>query len=159
MTNKSHLTAITRKSPSAPMKRLAADGRIVGKALDYGSGRGTCADEYGMAKFDPHYDPGYPGWSSFDTITCNYVLNVIEDDTERLNVLKRILGKLATDGTAYVTVRNDKRALRGTTSRGTWQGLILLRLPVVYRCAGFVTYELRKDDCIDESIMEARIDN
>jgi hypothetical protein len=143
MTNKSHLTAIARKTASVPMRGLSGAGRITGRALDYGCGRGCDADTFGMERFDPHYSPDMPV-GRFDTITCNYVLNVIESAEERLRVMRDIQDRLTDDGVAYITVRNDKAALNGTTSRGTWQGLIVLDLPIVQRGSGYVTYELTK---------------
>jgi hypothetical protein len=137
------------------MKWLAANDRIVGRALDYGAGKGYDADAYGMESYDPHYQPDMPD-GLFDTITTNYVLNVIESKEERLRVLRVIQCRLEDTGKAYVTVRNDKRALRGTTSKGTWQGHIVLRLPVVRSTAGFVTYVMDRNDGISEAILEAR---
>lgn len=145
-----------RNAPSRPMLHLATDGRIVGKALDYGAGRGYDAETYDMEKYDPHFQPDMPD-GLFDTITLNYVLNVIESEEERLRVLSDIQKRLTRGGKAYLTVRNDKRALRGTTSKGTWQGHIILKLPVVYSCSGYVTYQLEKSDYIGPSIMEVRI--
>ena len=150
-----HHTAISRKVPSRPMAWLAANDRIVGRALDYGCGKGYDASAYDMASYDPHYHPDSPG-RYFDTITCSYVLNVIESDKERLMVLRDIQARLEKDGKAYITVRNDKRALRGITSKDTWQGHIILKLPVVRSCAGYVTYVLDRNDGISESILEAR---
>ncbi len=138
-------TATTRIEPSAPMRRLASDGLIVGKALDYGCGRGFDADYYGMNSYDPHYAPEKPV-GRFDTITCNYVLNVMEEPEARLQVLQDIQERLKDTGIAYITVRDDKRALRGITRTGSWQCLIALALPVRYKHAGYVTYELRHAD-------------
>ncbi len=151
-----HKTAISRKTPSAPMTRLASDGRLVGRVLDYGCGKGRDADEYHTDRYDPHYSPGVPP-GTFDTITCNYVLNVIECSVARLAVLRDIHDRLTPNGTAYLTVRNDRRSLRGRTITGTWQGLIVLRLPVVYRSGGYVTYELIKRDDVESSIQSARV--
>ena len=148
-------TAMKRVTPSAPMKWLAANDRIVGRALDYGCGHGYDADTYGMDSYDPHFQPDAPG-RYFDTITCNYVLNVIESKVERLQVLRDIQARLESSGKAYITVRNDKRALRGTTSKG-WQGHIVLRLPVVRSVAGFIIYEMNCKDKLNNYIMEARI--
>lgn len=139
-----HKTAIARKNPSAPMKRLAADGRLVGRTLDFGCGRGYDASHFCMESYDPHYQPVMPE-GRFDTITCNYVLNVIESAEEREAVVMALRSMLAQYGTAYITVRNDKRALNGTTRTGTWQGLVTLNLPVVHKCAGYITYELRSN--------------
>ena len=149
-----HRTATTRVDPSAPMKRLATDGLIVGRALDYGCGKGFDADYYDMESYDPHYKRTYDG-GLYDTITCNYVLNVIEDPDARIEVLQALKDRLRHGGKAYITVRNDRRALKGTTKTGSWQGLILLRLPVRYKCSGFVTYELDEYTQIDLSIQSA----
>lgn len=138
---KAHLTAIARKAPSKPMRWLDKHGLLKGNMLDYGCGRGKDAETFGMDKYDPHYCPVVPV-KQYDTIVCTFVLNVIEDEVERESVLQSIRNLLVEDGTAYVTVRNDKRALNGTTSTGTWQGHIVLDLPIVYECAGFVIYEV-----------------
>jgi hypothetical protein len=154
MTN-AYKTATVRKKPSAPMVRLAADGRLVGRMLDYGCGRGCDADTYGMDRYDPHYYPDVPD-GQFDTITCNYVLNVIEVESTRLHILWDIQARLAQGGRAYITVRTDKAALKGTTRTGSWQGHIVLDLPVVSRGSGYVTYELPQLWRIDESIQAMR---
>jgi len=127
------------------MKRLASDGLIVGRMLDYGCGQGFDADYYDMDSYDPYFAPNMPE-GKFDTITCNYVLNVIEQPEARIRILQDIQGRLRDVGIAYITVRDDKRALRGTTRTGSWQGLIVLALPVKYKHAGYVTYELRGTD-------------
>lgn len=150
-------TATTRIEPSAPMIQLATDGLIKGRAMDYGCGKGFDADYYDMESYDPHFEFPMPG-GQFDTITCNYVLNVIEKAETRIAVLQDIKDRLAAGGTAYITVRNDRRALRGTTKTGSWQGLILLRLPVRYKCAGYVTYELTQYTEIEWSIQSALVE-
>lgn len=141
--SKAHLTAIARKKASVPVRRLVADGRIVGRTLDYGCGRGKDAEFIGCEGYDPHYRPERPE-GPFMTVVCNYVLNVIEAESARVAVLRDVQDLLTEDGCAYITVRNDFDALNGYTSRGTWQGWIVLDLPVVYRCADFVTYKLDK---------------
>lgn len=147
----SYKTATTHTEPSAPMRQLATDGLIAGRALDYGCGKGFDADYYDMESYDPHYGPDMPD-GQFDTIACNFVLNVLENARDRVTVLQDIQDRLAFGGIAYITVRNDQRALRGRTKTGSWQGLIVLRLPVRYKCAGYVTYELTTRDLIDLSI-------
>jgi hypothetical protein len=136
-----HKTAIARKKPSAPSLRLDWKNRIVGRTLDYGSGRGFDAYTYGWECFDPHYSPDMPV-GRFDTIVCNYVLNVIESKEERDRVVADIRSRLVEGGCAYISVRNDRKNLNGYTSIGTWQGLVVLDLPVEHRCAGYVTYRL-----------------
>jgi len=143
MSDSSHRTAISRSRPSAPAKLLSDMGLLVGRKLDYGCGRGKDAEVFGMERFDPHYAPDMPD-GLFNTITCIYVLNVIEDPEVRDHVLDAIRSKLAEGGRAYITVRNDLAALRGRTSTGTWQGHIVLDLPVVKKTSMFVTYLLNQ---------------
>lgn len=131
-------TAIARKTLSAPVKALRAD--LAGRVLDYGCGRGSDARELGCESFDPHYQPVMPS-GVFDTIICNYVLNVIESDKERRSVLCDIAARLRPSGIAYITVRADKKALTGH-KKDTWQGYIELDLPVVQRASGYVTYAM-----------------
>ena len=139
--SKAYRTAISRPKMSPVMKRLHTDGHLIQDHLDFGCGRGQDADRLGADKYDPHFYPNYPD-RQYETVTCNFVLNVIENEDERLGVLLKIRGLLKSGGRAFVTVRNDKKALNGWTSKGTWQGLIELDLPVVYRNSGYVTYLL-----------------
>jgi hypothetical protein len=143
--NKAHLTAIARKTASAPMKWLHEHGKLLGKKLDYGCGRGLDADIFGCEKYDPHYfkcDDFTPG--EFQTITCNFVLNVIPDEQERQAVLERIEHWLAPGGVAYITIRSDVKKLGGYTRRGTWQGYVPPKLPLLHRGHGFETYIMTK---------------
>ena len=143
--SKAYKTAIKRKALSAPVKLLVAANRIVGRVLDYGCGRGDDARSLGCEGYDPHYRPDRPV-GTFETIMCNYVLNVIESEDERREVLRDIDGLLDRHGRAYITVRNDRKKLKGYTSTGSWQGLIYLDLRIVNRCSGYVTYLFRKGD-------------
>lgn len=143
--NDVHKTAMTRKSPSAPMKWLASNDMIVGRALDWGCGRGYDAETYNMESYDPHFQPIMPD-GKFKTITCGYVLNTIEFKETRLLVLRDMQSKLELGGKIYISVRNDKRALHGTTSKKTWQGLIVLKLPVVRKMSGYTMYLLTNEN-------------
>ena len=149
--NKSHLTAISRKELSAPSRYLKEKGLLVGKLLDYGCGKGKDADILGATKYDPHFFPDMDALYSnldtiqFDTIYCNFVFNVVEDAAERIVVLKNLCNHLKSGGTCYITVRRDKKKLKGKTSKGTWQGYIEFDLPVVYEKKGnFIIYKLTK---------------
>ena len=139
--SKGHLTAITRKSMSKPTKWLVGKGLLTGRVLDYGCGKGLDAELLGAESYDPHFQPNMPV-GKFDTIFCNYVLNVIPDLTERKNVVSLIESKLESGGNAYISVRNDRSALNGYTKRGTWQGLIVLDLPIVAKNANFTVFRL-----------------
>jgi 2-polyprenyl-3-methyl-5-hydroxy-6-metoxy-1,4-benzoquinol methylase len=142
--NKAHLTAISRKAPSAPMKYLHSAGLLNGKLLDYGCGKGFDADTFGMDKFDPFYFPNELQPNSFNTITCNYVLNVIENPVDREYVINQLLYLVKPEGTIFITVRADKKKLNGYTSKGTWQGFIELKYPILRQTANYITYILRK---------------
>ena len=143
-----HKTAIKRNKLSAPAQWLLNNGYIKGGVLDYGCGRGEDAGRLGCEGYDPHYFPWLP-IGPFDTITCIYVLNVICDTFERRTVLKQISDYLGSDGRAYIAVRNDRKACKGFTKTGSWQGLITLDLPVVHRGSGYVIYEMtvENSDC------------
>jgi hypothetical protein len=143
-------TAIARNRPSAPAKWLHENGKLIGKMLDYGCGRGKDADTYGMDKYDPHYFPELAVmgleilFDSYDTIMCNFVLNVIDSEVMRTMALIYIRNLLKEGGKAYISVRNDKSKLKGRTKTGTWQGLITLDLPVVNKTSSYTMYLLEK---------------
>jgi 2-polyprenyl-3-methyl-5-hydroxy-6-metoxy-1,4-benzoquinol methylase len=139
--NKSHLTAIARKAPSKPMRYLDARGMLRGRGLDFGCGRGHDADAFGLERFDPHFAPQMPV-GTFDTVVCNYVLNVIPSPDERDAIITVLSRLLAPGGIAYISVRNDRKSLNGWTSRGTWQGYVELDLPVETSNSNFTMYRL-----------------
>jgi SAM-dependent methyltransferase len=140
-----HKTAIRRNKLSAPARWLHGNGYINGDVLDYGCGRGEDARRLGCKGYDPYYAPELPQ-GPFDTIICFYVLNVICDDNERRMVLKSIADRLKSDGRSYLAVRNDRKACRGFTNTGSWQGLITMDLPIVRRESGFIIYEMTAED-------------
>lgn len=145
-----HLTAITRKTLSTPARYLYAQNLLVGSVLDYGCGRGSDVQllrgllPAQVEGFDPYHRPEMPV-GLFHTITCNFVLNVIPDEAERRGVVSAIQAKLADNGVAYISVRNDKRALNGWTAKGTWQGYVELPFEVVSKTAGYVMYRVTKN--------------
>ena len=142
-TDNSYKTAIKRNKVSAPMRYLAENGLLTGELLDFGCGRGDDAERLSMDKYDPFYAPSVPK-KQYDTITCNYVLNVIEFSISRYETLRRIEKLLKDDGTAYITVRRDKFE-EGRTSKGTYQTYVTLDLPVLIEKKGsFITYILKK---------------
>jgi len=143
MTNKAHLTAISRNSPSVPMRRLNKAGRLGAKRmLDFGCGRGLDATTYGLDKYDPHYYPE-KDWkvAKYDVITCNYVLNVIPTKEERTAVIEDIRNLLTKGGIAYITVRRDIKT-QGYTKRGTFQENITLNLAKLWENSSYCTYVL-----------------
>jgi len=125
--SKSHLTAIARKQLSTPASYLVKHDLLKGRLFDFGCGKGFDADHLGMDKYDPNHFPDGPSvpMHEYDTVMCNYVLNVIEDEAERLKAEQDIVAHLNQNGTAFVSVRNDKKFLNGLTTRGTWQGYVV----------------------------------
>ena len=69
---------------------------LLGDILDFGSGFGYDTDQlkeegYNIIGYDNYYRPEYPE-KQFDTIICNYVLNVLEpnDQAEVFKLFKSL---------------------------------------------------------------------
>lgn len=145
----SYNTAIKRSSLSAPVRLLKERDLLQGHILDYGCGRGDDAksltdDGYSVNSFDPHWNPDGIRADSYDTIYCNYVLNVLREEDESA-VLLKIRDLLSDKGTAYISVRRDLKK-DGETSRG-FQRRVLLDLPIVFNKSGaFCIYKMQKKD-------------
>ena len=146
MLNRSWLTAISRKSISRPMSYLCSMGLLKGRVLDYGCGLGQDVERLAdrgvnIHGYDPHHQPDLTR-GKFDTITCNYVLNVI-DEHERLTVLAHIRTLLRKDGVAYITVRRDFKG-DYVTKKGTHQYVVFLPAPIqTVLSRAFTMYKVR----------------
>ena len=88
-----HKTAIVRHELSAPMKTLVKHGYLEGdfSVFDYGCGRGDDLREleaHGLDAlgWDPNFQPDNDKVNS-DIVNLGFVLNVIEDQDERLEAL------------------------------------------------------------------------
>jgi len=106
----SHLTAKERKWPSYPTKQLLLRNLIEGRVLDFGCGTGIDVSflkqkKFNVTGYDPYYAPTYPT-ERFDTIICNYVLNVLLPE-EQAHVLMAVAELLKPTGRAFFTVRRD----------------------------------------------------
>ncbi|MCU0389496.1 MAG: HIT domain-containing protein [Thermoflexibacter sp.] len=106
----SHLTVKERIEPSLPTRFLLKEKRLAGKILDFGCGLGADVDflrknKFDVTAYDKHYFPEYPQ-EKFDTIICNYVLNVLLPE-EQTQVLMEIAQLLKSSGKAYFAVRRD----------------------------------------------------
>ena len=108
--NHPYLTAIKRTDISVPTRYLLQHNLLKGKILDFGCGFGFDTDElkrqgFDIIGYDYYYRPDYPE-GKFDTIICNYVLNVLEPYAQA-EVLMNVTNLLSPKGTAYFAVRRD----------------------------------------------------
>ena len=149
-------TAISRTTASGPTKWLAKERRLLGSILDYGCGRGKDVTWINEAHphaigYDPHFFPNCTGidpkpwWNVilYDTIICNFVLNVIESPDARQNLLNELMRLVRRGGQVYVSIRADKAKLKGLTKIGTWQGYVPLVAPwkLLNKTSSYELYE------------------
>lgn len=106
MCRSNKFTAIVRKKPSLPMVFLSNNGLLLGDVLDYGCGRGFDVDFFGIDGYDPYWEVGIKKDKKYDTIVCNYVLNVVSEE-EQKKIISDIRSLLKPEGKAYFTVRRD----------------------------------------------------
>lgn len=105
-----HLTVKEREKHSYPTRVLLRNKVLKGKILDFGCGLGKDVEflksqGLDVQGYDPHYFADFP-LEKFDTIICNYVLNVLFPK-EQTYVLMTIAERLKPTGKAYFTVRRD----------------------------------------------------
>ena len=110
--NHPYLTAIRRTDLSVPTRYLLQHNLLKGRILDFGCGFGYDTDElrnrgFDITGYDYYYRSDYPE-GKFDTIICNYVLNVLEPYAQA-EVLMNVTNLLSPKGTAYFAVRRDNR--------------------------------------------------
>ena len=93
-----HRTAIVRSGLSAPMQALARHGFFDNGAsvFDYGCGRGDdmavlSSAGISVSGWDPHYAPGTKLEES-DVVNLGFVLNVIEEPSERIEAIQAAYG-------------------------------------------------------------------
>lgn len=107
----SYLTAKERETISMPTRKLIELKLLKGNILDFGCGFGKDVEilkerGYNIEGYDPYYYPKFPN-KKFDTILCNYVLNVLLP-TEQTEVLMTISELLKPTGSAFYSVRDRK---------------------------------------------------
>ncbi|MFB8382552.1 DNA phosphorothioation-associated putative methyltransferase [Streptomyces rubiginosohelvolus] len=130
------LTAIGRADLSVPARQALADRQLApGRSvLDYGCGRGGDVRalerlECRVSGWDPYFRPETPPAPS-DVVLLTYVLNVIEDPSERRRTLERAWDLTSTVLIVSARLTWEKSKVRGKefgdgllTSRQTFQHL------------------------------------
>jgi diadenosine tetraphosphate (Ap4A) HIT family hydrolase len=148
--NNPHLTAIERTSISFPTRWLKQNNLLKGEILDFGCGFGLDTDQlkengFDIVGYDNYYRPDYPE-KRFDTIICNYVLNVLEPD-EQAEVLMSVSELLKPTGKAYFAVRRDLRSEGFRThyvhKQPTYQSNVILPYRSLLRNENCEIYEYR----------------
>ncbi len=120
-----HKTAISRTKESRPVRDLLKIGAICGRVLDYGCGKGKDTEfllkkGFEVLSYDPYYKPiDMRTAGKFDTIICNYVLNVIEDEKARIQLFKTLINHLHNDGKLFITARPVKD-ITAAAKKGSW---------------------------------------
>lgn len=129
-----HRTAIIRHDLSQPMQLLIRFGIVTksGSVFDYGCGQGEdvaalAADGYNAFGWDPHHATDGPR-AQADVVNLGFVLNVIEDQRERLETLKAAW-RYTQKALCVAVMGSGKNASPGwkpyrdgvLTSRGTFQ--------------------------------------
>lgn len=154
----SHLTIKDRRYPSYPTKQLFLKGQIHGKVLDFGCGTGVDVDflrkkGFETVGYDPHYAPEIPK-GKFDTILCNYVLNVLLPE-EQVQVLMAVAELLNPIGKAYYAVRRDitHGGFRKHTKHGVevYQGNVILPYKTILGTEHCEVYEYQHFNQVKKS--------
>jgi SAM-dependent methyltransferase len=127
---KSYRTAIRRGKMSAPTRWLMEEGylELEKTILDFGCGKGddvrTLTEEgFDVTGYDLHHEPfkHYPT-GDYDTVICNYVLNVSKDDHEMRAMIAEIYSFIKNGGEAFISVRRDILPKNyGQQRTGAWQ--------------------------------------
>ncbi len=110
-------TAMSTHKPSAPTQVLFKSGLITDNIFDWGCGKGRDtrflqSKNYNVESYDKYNKP-FPTPSQIDfskvrTVLLNYVLNVIEDKQERLDLLSEISQRCLPGTLLLVSVRSKK---------------------------------------------------
>lgn len=127
-----HLTALARTAISAPVQLLLRHGLLAPERsfFDYGCGRGDdvtalTTEGFAASGWDPHYAPDRERVPA-DVVNAGFVINVIEDPAERVDVLHRAFtltrGVLAVAVMLYGPESMGRQFGDGVvTTRGTFQ--------------------------------------
>ena len=133
-------TAMKRQKVSAPVRWLQQKELLKGRILDYGSGRSFDADALSSDRYDPYWHPVKPT-GKYDTIICNYVLNVVGEEVQGV-IIKDIRNLLKKDGIAYVSVRRDIKGKKRVDRKV--QRWVELDFPTVNKTTDYEMYKVVK---------------
>ncbi|NRU52452.1 methyltransferase domain-containing protein [Clostridium beijerinckii] len=123
-------TALKRTKLSLPMRLLKEKNLLQGTILDFGCGNGDdCRllqkEGFNIFRYDK-YNPVYKEdrllQNHYDTLTCNYVFNVMDNLEEHYQLIE-MLKKLSNN--VYIAVRSDIKAKQNNWvfdehSQGYW---------------------------------------
>ncbi len=126
------------------MRWLSSRNFLKGKCLDFGGGRGFDAVYYNMYHWDPYWLTSTYPKGLYDTITCTYVLNVVEPYI-KMHILNDVHALLTEGGTAYFTVRRDIPK-SGKAGRKCIQRYVILNQPYICirEISSYAIYKLEK---------------
>jgi len=154
----SHLTAKERDKMSFPTRILMERDLLKGYILDFGCGFGKDVEElknkdYDIEGYDPYYQPEIKR-EKYDTIICNYVLNVLQVK-EQAKVLFEVSRLLKLGGKAYFTVRRDvkKEGFRQhfVHKKYTYQCNVTLPFKSIFQTENLEIYEYQHYTSINKS--------
>lgn len=145
---KANKTAISRKSISAPVKRLLHQKRIsiTDEILDFGCGRGDDVKHlrkkgFNIWGYDPYWLDNKAALAhKYDVILCSYVLNTV-DKQERKDIINCLKNLTKSNNSVYITVRRDV-PYHKVSSRGTHQFNVTLNAEVIAQNSSYCIYRL-----------------
>ncbi len=154
----SHLTAKEREKLSFPMNWLKRNNYLQGNILDYGCGFGTDVEflkkeGYDANGYDNYYFKNYPKFK-YDTITCIYVLNVL-DPVQETDVILSVSELLKHGGKAYFAVRRDivheGFRIHKIHKKPTYQSIVKLPFKSVFANDFCEIYEYQHYDIVNNN--------
>ena len=139
MTNESHKTAIYRDRWTKPGRWLyehffQKDNITLGSMLDFGAGKSIdseCWTEKTGAiaqAYDQFEQPQFPGRGSrpdrqFELVTVIFVLNVVETDQKRIEILNDAMKYVMPDGYIFIATRSKKDIANAVKKGKNWTKL------------------------------------